>query len=228
MLDPMLATGGSLSSDTCRLLVERGAPQPITVVCVLAAPEGLDRIRRSGMQTRIVTAAIDSHLNDKAYIVLGLGDAGDRPQIRPLLVGGREAEEEAGHRATQPTKPITIAATRREASPVRAKQPRVRTARDPAVLGVGGGEAEAAEDDEMCFSTAPPIRRGPRDPRVRPALGHQGQHLALAAVSVSSGPLRRRASNWATTSGSSTVPPAATRWTASTKSATSATRSFSR
>jgi uracil phosphoribosyltransferase len=77
VLDPMLATGGSLEY-TCRLLVERGAPQPISVVCVLAAPEGLDRIRRSGIQTRIVTAAVDSHLNDKAYIVPGLGDAGDR------------------------------------------------------------------------------------------------------------------------------------------------------
>jgi uracil phosphoribosyltransferase len=77
VLDPMLATGGSLEY-TCRLLVERRAPQPISVVCVLAAPEGLERMRRSGIETNVVTAAVDSHLNEKAYIVPGLGDAGDR------------------------------------------------------------------------------------------------------------------------------------------------------
>jgi uracil phosphoribosyltransferase len=77
VLDPMLATGGSLEY-TCRLLVERGAPQPLTVVCVLAAPEGIERIRNCGIAVDIVTAAIDSHLNDQAYIVPGLGDAGDR------------------------------------------------------------------------------------------------------------------------------------------------------
>jgi uracil phosphoribosyltransferase len=77
VLDPMLATGGSLEY-TCQLLVERGAPQPFTVVCVLAAPEGIERIRQCGIDVDIVTAAIDSHLNDQAYIVPGLGDAGDR------------------------------------------------------------------------------------------------------------------------------------------------------
>jgi uracil phosphoribosyltransferase len=77
VLDPMLATGGSLEF-TCRLLVERGAPQPINVVCVLAAPEGLERIAASGIDVRITTAAVDSHLNELAYIVPGLGDAGDR------------------------------------------------------------------------------------------------------------------------------------------------------
>jgi len=45
---------------------------------VLAAPEGLDRIARSGFDVRITTAAVDSHLNELAYIVPGLGDAGDR------------------------------------------------------------------------------------------------------------------------------------------------------
>jgi uracil phosphoribosyltransferase len=77
VLDPMLATGGSLEF-TCRLLLERGAPQPIRVVCVLAAPEGIARMERSGIDVHITTAAIDDHLNDKAYIVPGLGDAGDR------------------------------------------------------------------------------------------------------------------------------------------------------
>jgi len=77
VLDPMLATGGSLEY-TCRLLIERGAPQPINVVCVLAAPEGIERIQASGIDVNITTAAIDDHLNDQAYIVPGLGDAGDR------------------------------------------------------------------------------------------------------------------------------------------------------
>jgi len=77
VLDPMLATGGSLEF-TCRLLLERGAPEPIRVVCVLAAPEGIERMERSGIDVAITTAAVDDHLNDKAYIVPGLGDAGDR------------------------------------------------------------------------------------------------------------------------------------------------------
>jgi len=76
VLDPMLATGGSLLH-ACRLLAGRGAG-PIMAVCVLAAPEGLDRITGSGLDIRIVTAAVDDHLNDQAFIVPGLGDAGDR------------------------------------------------------------------------------------------------------------------------------------------------------
>jgi uracil phosphoribosyltransferase len=77
ILDPMLATGGSLEF-CCRLLIERGAPEPMTVVCVLAAPEGIERMKQSGIDVNIITASIDSHLNDSAYIVPGLGDAGDR------------------------------------------------------------------------------------------------------------------------------------------------------
>jgi uracil phosphoribosyltransferase len=76
VLDPMLATGGSLLH-ACRLLAARGAG-PITAVCVLAAPEGIDRIESSGLDIHVVTASIDSHLNDNAFIVPGLGDAGDR------------------------------------------------------------------------------------------------------------------------------------------------------
>jgi uracil phosphoribosyltransferase len=76
VLDPMLATGGSLEH-CCRLLVERGATD-ITVLCALAAPAGLDRLNRSGLPLRVVTAAIDEKLNDKMFIVPGLGDAGDR------------------------------------------------------------------------------------------------------------------------------------------------------
>jgi uracil phosphoribosyltransferase len=77
VIDPMLATGGSLVR-TIELLVERGAPTPITVVCALAAPEGLKRLRDEGLDLHVYTAAIDDHLNDNAYIVPGLGDAGDR------------------------------------------------------------------------------------------------------------------------------------------------------
>ena len=77
VLDPMLATGGSLIH-TIRLLLEREAPEPITVVCALAAPEGVAALDGAGMGVRLVTAAIDDRLNDHAFIVPGLGDAGDR------------------------------------------------------------------------------------------------------------------------------------------------------
>ncbi len=76
VLDPMVATGGSLEH-CCRVIAERGCPD-ITVVCVLAAPEGVDRLRDSGLGLRLVTASIDDQLNDSAFIVPGLGDAGDR------------------------------------------------------------------------------------------------------------------------------------------------------
>jgi uracil phosphoribosyltransferase len=76
VLDPMLATGGSLEH-CCRLLAQRGCSD-VTVLCVLAAPEGLARLERTGLPLRIVTAAIDDALNDKMFIVPGLGDAGDR------------------------------------------------------------------------------------------------------------------------------------------------------
>ncbi|WBB97874.1 uracil phosphoribosyltransferase [Solwaraspora sp. WMMA2080] len=76
VLDPMLATGGSLEH-CCRLLAERGATE-ITVLCVLAAPAGIDRLDRSGLPLRLVTASIDERLNEKMFIVPGLGDAGDR------------------------------------------------------------------------------------------------------------------------------------------------------
>ncbi|MGA1075680.1 MAG: uracil phosphoribosyltransferase [Ilumatobacteraceae bacterium] len=77
VIDPMLATGGSLAH-TIQLLLDRGAPAPITVVCALAAPEGIERLRTDGHHLRIVTAAIDERLDDRAFIVPGLGDAGDR------------------------------------------------------------------------------------------------------------------------------------------------------
>ena len=76
VLDPMLATGGSLLH-CCGLLTERGATD-ITVVCVLCAPEGLQRLQQSGLPLRVVTGSIDERLNEHAFIVPGLGDAGDR------------------------------------------------------------------------------------------------------------------------------------------------------
>ncbi|RLE18710.1 MAG: uracil phosphoribosyltransferase [Actinobacteria bacterium] len=77
VIDPMLATGGSLIH-TMRLLLERDAPEPITVVCALAAPEGIRALEDAGLSIRLVTAAIDDRLNENAFIVPGLGDAGDR------------------------------------------------------------------------------------------------------------------------------------------------------
>jgi len=76
VLDPMLATGGSMVY-TIELLTARGAAD-VTAVCVLAAPEGIARLRDSGLPVRLVTASVDERLNDSAYIVPGLGDAGDR------------------------------------------------------------------------------------------------------------------------------------------------------
>jgi len=77
IVDPMLATGGSLVH-TCELLVERDAPLPLLAVCALCAPEGIERLREAGLSVHVVTAAVDDHLNEHAFIVPGLGDAGDR------------------------------------------------------------------------------------------------------------------------------------------------------
>jgi uracil phosphoribosyltransferase len=76
VLDPMLATGGSMAY-TIRLLTDRGATD-VTAVCALAAPEGIAHLRDSGLPVRLVTASVDERLNDSGYIVPGLGDAGDR------------------------------------------------------------------------------------------------------------------------------------------------------
>lgn len=76
VLDPMLATGGSMVR-TLQMLADRGAGE-VTAVCVVSAPEGVSALERAGTGTCLVTAAIDDHLNDDAFIVPGLGDAGDR------------------------------------------------------------------------------------------------------------------------------------------------------
>ena len=76
VVDPMLATGNS-SVAAVDLLKKAGAVN-IRFMCLLAAPEGIARMKAAHPDVPIVTAAVDSHLNDHGYIVPGLGDAGDR------------------------------------------------------------------------------------------------------------------------------------------------------
>jgi uracil phosphoribosyltransferase len=80
VLDPMLATGGTLSA-AIRFLVDRGADH-ITAICLLSAPEGCERVEKDlaglGVPVTVVTAGMDERLNEHGYIVPGLGDAGDR------------------------------------------------------------------------------------------------------------------------------------------------------
>ena len=80
IVDPMLATGGSMNH-VIDLIANRQVTGAITVVCAIAAPEGIEAVRahvNDRWNVHIVTGAIDSHLNEQAYIVPGLGDAGDR------------------------------------------------------------------------------------------------------------------------------------------------------
>ncbi|MCI2107968.1 MAG: uracil phosphoribosyltransferase [Bacteroidales bacterium] len=74
--DPMLATGGS-SCDAIRMLKERGC-RNIRLMCLVGAPEGIERVQKEHPDVDIYLAAVDDHLNENAYIVPGLGDAGDR------------------------------------------------------------------------------------------------------------------------------------------------------
>jgi uracil phosphoribosyltransferase len=78
VLDPMLATGGTLVT-VVSMLLDRGAAA-VTAICLLAAPEGMARVEAAfpGDNVRVVTGAVDDRLNEKGYIVPGLGDAGDR------------------------------------------------------------------------------------------------------------------------------------------------------
>jgi uracil phosphoribosyltransferase len=80
VLDPMLATGGTLVA-AINFLIERGADD-ITAICILSAPEGIkvleDAFAKSGVPITLVTGALDEKLNEHGYIVPGLGDAGDR------------------------------------------------------------------------------------------------------------------------------------------------------
>lgn len=79
LLDPMLATGGTLVA-AIQYLKERGA-KDVTAIDIIAAPEGLERLKKEvdpSIDFKVVVCAVDEKLNDKAYIVPGLGDAGDR------------------------------------------------------------------------------------------------------------------------------------------------------
>jgi uracil phosphoribosyltransferase len=78
VVDPMLATGGTLVA-AIDLLIDLGADD-VTALCLLAAPEGVETLERrlAGKPVTVVTAAVDDHLNDRGFIVPGLGDAGDR------------------------------------------------------------------------------------------------------------------------------------------------------
>jgi uracil phosphoribosyltransferase len=79
VLDPMLATGGTLAA-AIQFLFDRGADD-VTAICLLAAPEGVDLLKSKFGQdapVSVVTASLDERLNEHGYIVPGLGDAGDR------------------------------------------------------------------------------------------------------------------------------------------------------
>ena len=76
--DPMLATGNSLM-EAIKLYADKGIPiSNIKCICIIASPEGIRNIQKHYPDIEIITAAIDEKLNDKGYIVPGMGDAGDR------------------------------------------------------------------------------------------------------------------------------------------------------
>lgn len=76
VVDPMLATGGS-ACDAISFLKSKGARQ-IRFICLISAPEGVNKVQKQHPDVHIITAANDSYLNEDKYIVPGLGDAGDR------------------------------------------------------------------------------------------------------------------------------------------------------
>ena len=83
--DPMLATGGSASA-AITMLKEKGA-EKIHLMCIVAAPQGVEKMRRDHPDVDLFIGALDQDLNDHGYIVPGLGDAGDRssgPSRRPV------------------------------------------------------------------------------------------------------------------------------------------------
>lgn len=77
VLDPMLATGGS-GTAACTAIRAAGTPASLRFVCVVAAPEGIERLCADHPDVPIFTAAVDERLNDRGYILPGLGDFGDR------------------------------------------------------------------------------------------------------------------------------------------------------
>ena len=76
--DPMLATGNSLG-EAIRLYVEKGIPETnICCVCMISSPQGIEKVFTEFPEVTLIVAAVDSHLNERGYIVPGMGDAGDR------------------------------------------------------------------------------------------------------------------------------------------------------
>ncbi len=76
VLDPMLATGGSAVDAITQIKLRQ--PRSVKFMCIIAAPEGLEKLTKAHPDVQVFCAALDSHLNDHGYIVPGLGDAGDR------------------------------------------------------------------------------------------------------------------------------------------------------
>lgn len=76
IIDPMLATGGSASAAIS--FVKERQPRSIKLMCLISAPEGIERVQKDHPDVDVFTAAIDERLDDNAYIIPGLGDAGDR------------------------------------------------------------------------------------------------------------------------------------------------------
>ena len=76
VVDPMLATGGSAAAALS--FMKKYGCKHLKLMCIISAPEGVDRVHKEHPDVEIYTAALDSHLNDHGYIVPGLGDAGDR------------------------------------------------------------------------------------------------------------------------------------------------------
>ena len=76
VLDPMLATGGS-AVDAITQIKKRGAKH-IKFICIIAAPQGVEKLRQAHPDVEIYIGQLDDHLNENGYIVPGLGDAGDR------------------------------------------------------------------------------------------------------------------------------------------------------
>ena len=76
VLDPMLATGNSLAAAITA--IKKEGPRSVSVICLVSAPQGIERVHAKHPDVVVYTAAIDRELNDRGYIVPGLGDAGDR------------------------------------------------------------------------------------------------------------------------------------------------------
>ncbi|MBW3552984.1 MAG: uracil phosphoribosyltransferase [Gemmatimonadetes bacterium] len=76
VLDPMLATGGSASAAVSA--IKQGGAASVRLMCLVAAPEGVERLRAEHPDVPVITAALDRQLNENGYILPGLGDAGDR------------------------------------------------------------------------------------------------------------------------------------------------------